>query len=66
MSSAPAGCSNPNSAMGGLPMAAMQHIEQMFNEVAQGRSPDDLKRELDRWGAFEFYEDRFLNLFRRP
>ena len=47
-------------------MAAMQNIEQMFNEVAQGRNPDDLKRELDRWGAFEFYEDRFLNLFRRP
>ena len=45
-------------------MAAMQRIEQMFNEVAQGRNPDDLKHELDRWGAFEFYEDRFLNLFR--
>ena len=58
------GLFEPNSAMGGLPMAAMQRIEQMFNEVAQGRNPDDLKHELDRWGAFEFYEDRFLNLFR--
>ncbi len=59
------GLLEPNSSMGGLPMAAMQRIEQMFNEVGQGRNPDDLKRELDRWGAFEFYEDRFLSLFRR-
>ena len=28
-------------------------------------SPDLLKRELDRWGLFDFYEDRFLALFRR-
>ena len=50
---------------GGLPMAAAQRIEQMFAEVGMGRDPEDLRRELDRWGAFHIYEDRFLNLFRR-
>ena len=52
-------------ARGGLPAAAVQRIERMFEEVQSGRDPESIKRELDRWGAFEFYEDRFLNLFRR-
>lgn len=51
--------------MGGLPAAAVQRIERMFGEVQNGRDPETVKRELDRWGAFEYYEDRFLNLFRR-
>ena len=59
------GLLDPSASAGGLPMAAVRRIEQMFNEVRGGRNPEDLKQELDRWGAFEFYEDRFLSLFRR-
>ena len=46
-------------------MAAVQRIERMFYEVSRGRDVEDLRQELDRWGAFDMYEDRFLNLFRR-
>ena len=59
------GMFDPNPSAGGLPQAAIQSIERMFTQVQQGRDPEDLRRELDRWGVFEFYEDRFLNLFRR-
>ena len=59
------GMFDPSPSSGGLPQAAVQRIDQMFRQVEQGRDPDDLRREIDRWGAFEFYEDRFLNLFRR-
>ncbi|MBM3944011.1 MAG: hypothetical protein FJ317_00770 [SAR202 cluster bacterium] len=52
-------------AFGGVPKAAIMHIERLFREVEQGRDADDLKRELDRWGLFEFFEDRFLALFRK-
>ncbi|MHB8990999.1 MAG: hypothetical protein ACYC66_05105 [Chloroflexota bacterium] len=51
---------------GGLPRAARVRIEQLFGEVARGRAnPNELKAELDRWGVFREYEDRFLDLFRR-
>ena len=50
---------------GGLPGAAVQQIDRLFREVEKGGDPDSLKQELDRWGAFQIYEDRFLNLFRR-
>ena len=59
------GLFDPAPGAGGLPMAAVQRIERMFYEVSRGRDPEDLRRELDRWGAFDIYEDRFLNLFRR-
>ncbi|MYA62137.1 MAG: hypothetical protein F4X94_06140 [Dehalococcoidia bacterium] len=59
------GMFDPSPSAGGIPQAAIQQIEQMFRQVEQGRNPEDLRRELDRWGAFDFYEDRFLNLFRR-
>ena len=59
------GLLDPVPASGGLPKAAVQRIESMFREVRDGRDPEDLKHELDRWGAFEVYEDRFLSLFRR-
>ncbi len=59
------GLLDPSQATGGLPTAALRSIERMFAEVEGGRDPDDLKRELDRWGAFSYYEERFLNLFRR-
>lgn len=50
----------------GLPAGARQRIEEMFALVKEGRlQPRELKAELDHWGVFEEYEDRFLALFRR-
>jgi hypothetical protein len=50
----------------GLPRAARARLEEMFASVRSGDlDPRELKAELDRWGAFEEYEDRFLSLFRR-
>lgn len=44
-----------------------QHIESLFDEAAKDRSRAyDLKKELDRLGVFERYEDRFLDLFKPP
>jgi hypothetical protein len=59
------GLLEPQPDQGGAPRAAIQQIERHFQEVEWGGNPDALKRELDLWGLFEFYEDRFLNLFRR-
>lgn len=51
---------------GGLPRAARVRIDEMFSMVAAGQlHPTELKMELDRWGVFREYEDRFLDLFRR-
>ncbi len=50
----------------GLPRAARVRIEEMFAGVGRGNvSPPELKAELDRWGVFKEYEDRFLDLFRK-
>jgi hypothetical protein len=50
----------------GLPRAARARIEELFAGVRRGEvNPPDLKAELDRWGVFREYEDRFLDLFRR-
>ncbi len=50
----------------GIPRAARAQIDSMFAAVAAGQlEPVELKRELDRWGLFEEYEDRFLGMFRR-
>lgn len=54
---------DPQSAYGGVPKAAIWQIEQLFRGVEQGNDPEDLKVELDRWGLFEYFEDRFLQLF---
>ena len=49
----------------GVPRAARAHIDDMFAAVASGEmDPVHLKRELDRWGLFAEYEDRFLGMFR--
>ncbi|MEO0085192.1 MAG: PAC2 family protein [candidate division WOR-3 bacterium] len=48
------------------PHELMAHIEELFEEVQHDRSKAALlKQELDRWGLFELYEDRFLDLFTR-
>jgi len=50
----------------GLPRAARARLEEMFAAVQKGElDPRELKSELDRWGVFAEYEDRFLGLFRR-
>ena len=49
----------------GATLDARQRIEEMFRRVANKTAdPDDLRRELERWGLFPEYEDRFLQLFR--
>lgn len=48
-----------------VPRAVVHRIEALFTEVEQGSDPTELKLELDRWDLFEYYQDRFLNLFRR-
>jgi hypothetical protein len=50
---------------GGVPVGARQKIEDMFKQVAQGeRKADELEEELNRWGVFEEYQDRFFALIR--
>ena len=58
------GLMDPQSFAGGLPRAAVNQIEEMFRSVQMGGSPDMLKTELDKWGVYSHYEDRFLSLFR--
>jgi hypothetical protein len=58
------GMLSPQPQYGGLPQAATQRITRMFDEVKNGGSVEALKAELDRWGAFKFYEEQFLALFR--
>ena len=59
------GLLEPQQGLGGVPRAATQQIEALFRDVEGGGDPEVLRRELERWGLFEHYEDRFLNLFRR-
>ena len=48
----------------GVPLEARQSIEQLFALVKDGElEPSALKTELDRWGLFEEYEDRFFRMF---
>ncbi len=48
-----------------VPGYVMRRIDQLFREVAADRSQAQLlKDELDKWGLYELYEDRFLDLFR--
>lgn len=44
-----------------------ERIETLFTEATTDRSRAfELKRELDRLGVFKEYEDRFLDLFKKP
>lgn len=50
----------------GIPDEARQRIEFLFKTAAEDLSrAGELKEELDRWGLFQEYEDRFLDLFGR-
>lgn len=51
---------------GGVPVVARRVIEDMFDQVKKGElEAKVLKKELDRWGLFKQYEDRFFDLFRK-
>jgi len=44
-----------------------RRIERLFEQARKDRSKAyELKRELDRLGVFRDYEDRFLDLFKKP
>ncbi len=48
-----------------LPEAARRGIEELFRKALQDPAQASLlKSELDRWGVYPLYEDRFLDLFR--
>ncbi len=50
----------------GLPRAVRMQIEDMFAAVERGTlKAHELKVELDKWGVFDEYQDRFFSLFRR-
>jgi len=50
----------------GIPIAAIKEIELLFKLFEKGEiRPSKLKGELDRWGVFEQYQDRFLGFFRK-
>jgi hypothetical protein len=51
---------------GGIPVDARLRIEELFRNVLKGEiEPSVLKAELDRWGLFEEYEDRFFHIFKK-
>ena len=51
---------------GGIPVDVRLRIDDRVEKVLQGGyEPYELKAELDRWGLFEEYEDRFLAIFRK-
>lgn len=51
---------------GGIPRYTRHAIEQLFEEAREERAKVyELEAELRRWGLFEEYEDRFLDLFRK-
>jgi proteasome assembly chaperone (PAC2) family protein len=44
-----------------------KRIEELFSKAEKDRSKSfELKQELDRLGVFKDYEDRFLDLFKKP
>ena len=44
-----------------------ERIERLFEQAKQDRSTAyELKRELDRLEVYREYEDRFLDLFKKP
>ena len=48
-----------------VPRGVIQRIEELFRQVEEGADPNHLHQELVRWDLFDYYQDRFLRLFRR-
>ena len=57
------GLLNPDHSYGGIPKGVVQNIEKLFFEVQNGANANILKKELDRWNIFNYFENRFLDLF---
>jgi len=50
----------------GIPADARANIEELFRQVARGEcEPGRLRDELERWGLFEEYQDRFLDISKK-
>jgi hypothetical protein len=50
----------------GVPQGARDYIEELFEQASRNRSrASELVVELNRWGLFPEYQDRFFALFRR-
>jgi len=50
----------------GIPLVARKEIEELFSQVRNGEmEPVRLKEELDKWGLFPQYQDRFFQLFKK-
>lgn len=50
-----------------VPEYAMTRIEKLFREVSERKDKKramELKHELDKWGLYDVYENRFLDLFK--
>jgi len=48
---------------GGIPVGVRQVIEEMFQQAWRGEiKAYELERELNHWGVFEEYQDRFFTL----
>jgi hypothetical protein len=51
---------------GGIPVGARLRIEQLFGQVARGECEAyELERELNLWGLFEEYQDRFFAVVKK-
>ncbi len=51
---------------GGIPFEARLRIDELLKKVTQGEcEPRELKEELDHWGLFEEYQDKFFNIFKK-
>ncbi|MBN1298154.1 MAG: hypothetical protein JW997_00545 [Actinobacteria bacterium] len=50
----------------GIPFMAKKEIENLFIMYKNGEiDAKHLKDEIDSWGLFDYYQDRFLSLFRK-
>ena len=50
----------------GIPRAARERIEGLLAEARQGNvDPAAVHQEIERWGAFDEYQDKFLAIFKR-
>jgi len=50
-----------------VPEYVMERIEQLFRSVKKNKDKDrakELKAELDKWGLYKVYENRFLDIFK--
>ena len=50
-----------------IPDSVKRKIEKVFEDAKRDTShANELKKELDHWNIYKEYEDRFLDLFKKP